>query len=120
MKYSYPQSFQDVLNYIDQNLDDNLNLATLCKITHYSKFHFHRQFSAYLGLSTVKYIQLQRLKKSAYQLSFRKQFSITEIAFDAGFENTDDEFGEDDWEDSDDDDDDFDDFDDDEGFDDDF
>jgi len=79
--------FDDVLHFINENLNKQISLKDLSDHSPFSKYHFHRMFSSYLGVSVSKYMQLQRLKKSAYQLSFRKHLSITDIAFDAGFEN---------------------------------
>ncbi|NQY36395.1 MAG: AraC family transcriptional regulator [Alteromonadaceae bacterium] len=82
------KQFENILHYINEHLEQNLTIELLCDISFYSKYHFHRQFSAFLGISVAKYIQLQRLKKAAYQLSFRKQIVITEIGFNAGFQNS--------------------------------
>lgn len=46
-----------VVDYIDRHLDEGLDLVTLSRIAAYSKFHFHRQFSATFGLSVHRYIQ---------------------------------------------------------------
>lgn len=40
-----------VLDYIDRHLDSDLDLETLSAVAAFSKFHFHRQFTATFGLS---------------------------------------------------------------------
>ena len=53
----------------------------------FSKFHFHRQFSKLLGIGVYKYVQLVRLKRAAYQLAFRNQERIIDIALASGYES---------------------------------
>jgi AraC family transcriptional regulator len=49
------QNYQDrmrrVLDYIDRHLDGDLDLETVSGVAAFSKFHFHRQFTATFGLS---------------------------------------------------------------------
>lgn len=82
----YRERFNKVFDYIDQHLDDTLSVERLGQVAHFSKFHFHRQFSDYCGISVIRYIQLIRLKHASYRLAFGTD-RITEIALDAGFEN---------------------------------
>lgn len=76
-----------VLDYIDHNLDAPFALDELCSVANFSKYHFHRQFSEFAGMTVFKFISRKRMKRAAYQLMFRGEVSITNIAFDAGFEN---------------------------------
>ncbi len=86
-KQIYQARFEKVLSHIDEHLYQDLSIESLAEISFFSKFHFHRQFSAYIGLSVSKYVQLQRLKKASYQLALRKDQQIIDIAYDAKFEN---------------------------------
>lgn len=76
-----------VCDYIQQHLDETLNLEQLSQVAALSKYHFHRVFSAVVGMSSTKYIQLARLKRASYRLAFEDQLSITDIAFEASFES---------------------------------
>ncbi|WP_304167758.1 GyrI-like domain-containing protein [Lonsdalea britannica] len=84
----YTQRFKRVLDYIDRHLDDALLLEALSEVAHFSPFHFHRQFSSYCGMPPGRYIQMMRLKRASYRLVFNPLESITDIAFDAGFQHT--------------------------------
>lgn len=77
---------QKVLAHIDRHLDDDLDLDTLSSVAAYSKFHFHRLFSATFGLSVHRYIQLARMKRASYRLAYRDEQSITDVAMGAGYE----------------------------------
>jgi AraC family transcriptional regulator len=83
---AYRERFNKVFEYIEQHLDEALSVEQLSQIAHFSKYHFHRQFSEYGGISVIRYIQLMRLKRASYQLVF-STYPITEIALNAVFEN---------------------------------
>lgn len=84
---AYAARFERVFEYIDRQLFAPLSIDELSRQAHFSRFHFQRQFSAYTGLSTTRYIQLLRLRKASYQLVFQEKRSITEIALESGFGN---------------------------------
>lgn len=82
---TYKARMQRVLAYIDQNLDGDLDLETLSDVAAFSRFHFHRQFSATFDLSVHRYVQLARLKRASHQLAGDTR-TVTDIAMDAGYE----------------------------------
>ena len=84
---TYATRFNRVFDYIDQHLGEPLTVEMLSQVANFSRYHFHRQFSEYTGISVFRYIQLMRLKRASYRLVFNKLEKITEIALDAGFEN---------------------------------
>jgi AraC family transcriptional regulator len=84
---AYARRFKQVLDYIDRHLDETLTVEQLSQVAHFSKFHFHRQFSQYCGISVGRYITLMRLKKASYRIVFNPLELIIDIALDAGFEN---------------------------------
>ena len=84
---SYAEKIERVCDYIYRHLDDDLSLEQLAQVAHFSKFHFHRQFSEYTGVSVFKFIQLMRLKRASYQLAFNRNDRIIDIALEASFEN---------------------------------
>jgi len=83
----YAARFNKVFDYIDKHLDEELPLERLSQVANFSKFHFHRQFSEYAGISVFKYVQLIRLKRASYRLVFNRAERIIDIALDARFEN---------------------------------
>src|ERR1700749_2630463 len=74
------------LDHIDRHLDDDLDLDTLSRVAAFSKFHFHRQFTATFGLSVHRYVQLARLKRASQRLASDDLRSVTEIAMDIGYD----------------------------------
>ena len=84
---AYLARFQKVLDYIDKHLDEDLTVTRLSDVAAFSKHHFLRQFSDLFGIGVSKYVQLRRLKRASYQLAFRDDQPVTEIALDSGYEN---------------------------------
>ncbi|MCD6038694.1 MAG: tetD [Gammaproteobacteria bacterium] len=84
---NYQKQLNKVIEFIGKHLDENLALDQLSDIACFSKYHFHRLFTAYTGLSLQQYIRWLRLKRAAHQLIVDKDQSIINIAIDAGFES---------------------------------
>jgi AraC family transcriptional regulator len=84
---AYAAKFSKVFDHIDIHLGEALTLEQLSEVANFSKYHFHRQFSEYVGISVIRYVQLMRLKRASYRLVFNRLDRITDIALDAGFEN---------------------------------
>lgn len=84
---AYAARFNRVFEYIDRHLGEVLTVELLSQVANFSKYHFHRQFSEYAGISVFRYLQLMRLKRASYRLAFSKREKIADIALDAGFEN---------------------------------
>ena len=84
---NYKTRLNRVIDYIGTHLDSELTLDELCKVACCSKYHFHRLFTAYTGLSLQAYIKWIRLKKAAHQLIMQKEDTIINIALDTGFQS---------------------------------
>lgn len=84
---AYARRFEAVFDYIDRHLTETLSVERLSQVAHFSKFHFHRQFSLHAGVSVARYIQLLRLRQASYRLAFDPDGRIIDIALEAGFEN---------------------------------
>ncbi|WP_022940457.1 AraC family transcriptional regulator [Psychromonas hadalis] len=85
---NYQTRFHQLLDYIDFHLDEELTVDKLSGIACLSKYHFHRQFSSLFGLSAFSYIRLARMKRASYQLVFKKEMRIVDIAVANGYESS--------------------------------
>jgi AraC family transcriptional regulator len=83
---SHQARMRRVLEHIDLHLDSDLDLETLSGVAAISKFHFHRQFAATLGVSVHRYVQLARMTRASRHLAFRDTQSVTEIALEVGYD----------------------------------
>lgn len=79
--------FRRVLAYIDGHVNGDLTVDRLSGVAAFSKYHFHRQFSALFGISVYKYVTLVRLKRASYQLAFRESSRIIDIALASGYDS---------------------------------
>jgi len=84
---NYSQRIDNVCQYISQHLSDDLNVEKLSKVACFSKFHFHRIFTEYTGITVSKFILMARLKQASYQLVYQKELAIIDVALQANFEN---------------------------------
>src|SRR3954468_4337245 len=83
---NYHARMQRALDHIDAHLDGDLDLETVSRIAAFSKFHFHRQFTATFELSVHRYVQLARMKRASYRLAYRDDERAPDIAMDAGYD----------------------------------
>ncbi|HAT1820065.1 TPA: helix-turn-helix domain-containing protein [Legionella pneumophila] len=83
----YRQKLENMIDFIGKHLDEELSLESLSEIFCISKFHFHRLFTAFTGLSLQQYIKWLRLKRAAHQLVVEKDQPVINIAINAGFES---------------------------------
>jgi AraC family transcriptional regulator len=84
---TYAKRFEAVLAYIDSHLEGDLSVNALSRVANFSAFHFHRQFTAYMGVPVSRYVQLIRLRRAAHQLAASPDTPVLEVAFAAGFES---------------------------------
>jgi AraC family transcriptional regulator len=76
-----------VLAHVDAHLDDDLTVDRLGSVAAFSKYHFHRQFSELFGIGVHRYVQLIRLRRASYQLAFRHDLRIIDIALGSGYDS---------------------------------
>ena len=87
MAIDYKQKIDKVIHYIGLHLDEELTLDEISQSVCLSKYHFHRIFTVYTGISLQHYIRLLRLKRASHQLIIDKSIRIIDIALAAGFDS---------------------------------
>ena len=81
---TYAQRMEAVLTYIEANLNGDLSIEKLSGIAAFSKFHFHRQFTALVGVPVAHYVQFIRLRQAARTLAAQRKRSVLDVALDSG------------------------------------
>ena len=81
-RIEYRARVNKVMDYIDQHLDESLDLKSIAEVASFSPFHFHRIFTFMIGESPIDYIQRIRVERAAWQLREENPRSVTEIAFE--------------------------------------
>ncbi|NER80324.1 MAG: helix-turn-helix transcriptional regulator [Leptolyngbya sp. SIO1D8] len=79
-----PHKLQLAKDYINDNLEQEIGLDELAKITQLSRYHFSRAFKQSMGITPHQYIIQQRVER-AKQLLPEGKMSIAEIAIACGF-----------------------------------
>lgn len=77
---------QEIINYIEDHLNEKIDLDSIADVHHYSKYYIHRQFSHQFGITIHTYIRRRQLTKAAKLLVFSKE-PILEIALKSGYES---------------------------------
>lgn len=78
---------QGALTYIEANLDTPLTVKDISQQAGISPFHFHRLFRAQFRLSLYDLIKLLRLKRAAFQLAYRDEIKVIDIALTAQYQS---------------------------------
>jgi AraC family transcriptional regulator len=81
----YVSVINDVVDYIEWNMGENLQLGDLSKRAGISDFHFNRIFKTVTGITLKQYVLGRKLTHALEQLRNTDQ-SVIEIALDLGFE----------------------------------
>ena len=73
-----------VIAYIEENLEEQLDLDEISRSAGYSKFHLNRMFSEVTGSTIHRYVQSRRLTLAAEKL-VGTGLPIAQIACEAGY-----------------------------------
>jgi AraC family transcriptional regulator len=84
----YVARMHRVLEYIDRQLDQQLELDTLAKVANFSSFHFHRLFAAWFGETLGDYVRRRRLETAALRLVAQPRLPVLQVALSVGFGST--------------------------------
>ena len=74
-----------VLRHIDQHLDQPLDLTTLAQVAHFSPFHFHRLFAAWMGETLGDYLRRRRVEMAAMRIAAQPRLPLLPLALAVGF-----------------------------------
>jgi AraC family transcriptional regulator len=81
----YADRMQRVTEYIDRHLDRPLDLDTLAAVAHFSPYHFHRLFSAWMGETVGDYLRRRRCEIAATRLVAQPRVAVLQLALAVGF-----------------------------------
>lgn len=81
----YRHRIERALSYVQENLSGEVSLDGAAAEACFSKYHFHRIFTAAIGESFSDYLRRLRLDRAAAFLEHNPSMSVTEIALASGF-----------------------------------
>ena len=76
-----------VKEFIEERLGENLSLADIAAVVHMSQFHFARAFKAATGQPPHRYLTMRRMERAKVLLSVTR-LPVAEVAYQVGFYNT--------------------------------
>lgn len=76
------------LHYIEENLEEDIDLKEAAKRAHCSDYHFSRMFSYLAGISLSEYIRRRRLTLAAFELQ-AGDLRIVDVAVKYGYRSAD-------------------------------
>lgn len=83
-KEYYAEAINRAIEYIEANSADGIDLEAIAAYALLSKFHFHRIFKSFIGVTAKEYLVRLRIEKSAGLLSNSSK-TISEIAYECGY-----------------------------------
>ena len=76
------------INYIFDNIDEDITVDDVARHCCYSKYHLMRIFKEYADEALYQFIMRVRIERSAWRLKVEKNKSITEICVDYGYSSS--------------------------------
>lgn len=76
----------DAINYLEEHLDDEIDLARVAQIAECSTFHFQRVFSYVAGVPLAEYIRRRRMTRAAFDLQNTEE-KVIDIALKYGYDS---------------------------------
>ncbi|PRX29327.1 AraC family transcriptional regulator [Orenia metallireducens] len=77
-----------VMEYIEENLADEISYDKVAKMACCSKYHFSRMFSSIMGITLSQYIRRRRLSLAAFELQ-NSDIKIIDLAMKYGYSSAD-------------------------------
>ncbi len=74
-----------VINYLNENVNQRLNIDTIANIAYLSPVQLYRVFKKTTGLTPIQYHEQLKIKESLNLLPYSEK--ISDVAFDLGYEN---------------------------------
>ncbi|WP_100334187.1 AraC family transcriptional regulator [Bacillus alkalisoli] len=81
----YEIHIKRTIDYIEENLHEDISLENLAEIACFSPYHFHRIFQALVGESVMEYVRKRRLTYAAERLYYSNE-KVLDIAIEVGFQ----------------------------------
>jgi len=86
--YSGKDKIRSALEYIDENLEYDIDFRALAKERHYSFDRFRHIFKEYTGYSPHQYVIRARIEKALFLLKLNPDISLTRLSYNCGFSSS--------------------------------
>ena len=82
------KSMNDALNYIEENLTNDIDFNEVARLAFCSEYHFQRMFSFLAGITLSEYIRRRRLTLAAFELN-NSNIRVIDVAIKYGYNSPD-------------------------------
>lgn len=79
-------AFNNVINYVEENMCNEIDYEKAAEMLGTSSFHFQRMFSFLVGIPIAEYIRRRRMTLAAFDLQKSKE-KVIDIAFKYGYQS---------------------------------
>lgn len=86
-RQEYTARINRVMDYVNENLDKQIDLSTMADIASFSPYHFHRIFTFILNETPNNFVSRLKLEKAAQLLHDDQKATVSDIASRCGFVN---------------------------------
>lgn len=83
---NYIQSIQEAINYMEENILEDISYEDVARQVYMSNYHFHRIFSMLTGITANEYIRNRRLSMAGQEL-IMSDIKIIDIAYKYCYES---------------------------------
>lgn len=80
----YIKLIQNSIDYIEENLKEDLSVDKLSELTGFSSYHYYRLFNAYVGMPVMQYVRRRRMLHGISDV-VNKGKKIIDVAMQYGF-----------------------------------
>ena len=80
------KTINDAIEYIEENLTEDITLADISKAVNLSAFHFQRAFTLLTGMSPAEYLRKRRLSQAGSELA-KGDGKVIDIALKYGYDS---------------------------------
>jgi AraC family transcriptional regulator len=80
----YIRIIQNSIDYIEENLKEDLTVDKIATMTGFSSYHYYRLFNAYVGMPVMQYVRRRRMLHGINDLANNGR-RIIDVAMDYGF-----------------------------------
>ncbi|WP_088226809.1 AraC family transcriptional regulator [Desulfosporosinus sp. FKB] len=82
------KTMNDALNYIEENLTNDIDFNEVSRLAFCSAYHFQRMFSFLAGITLTEYIRRRRLTIAAFELN-NSNIKVIDVAIKYGYNSAD-------------------------------
>ncbi len=73
------------MDYIRENINNELTLIEIADVAGFSRFYFHRIFKSIVGATLNTFVKNVRIQKASFMLTHQPEVTISNIGYECGF-----------------------------------